>query len=163
MPLLISREPPVPLVEGVLDRRGTFQFVDADGTTKTETLVPVHRIVQRRDKPSSQDVIVPLAQQLIGRGERLLVFRNMRGPAQGCAKYLARELGLGPATAVLNVLPTQDLTGASQDLRECLAGGTAFHNTNLLRAEREAVEKGWTPEQILREKLYVFSGRGDRI
>ena len=143
VPLLSSRERPVPLIEGVLDRRGTFQFVDADGTTKTEALSPSHRIVQRRDKPSSQDVIVPLAQQLVGQGEKLLVFRNMRGPAQGCAKYLAKELGLPPAAAVLDVLPTQDLTGASQDLRDCLAGGTAFHNTNLLRAEREAVEKGY--------------------
>lgn len=143
IPLLLSRERPVPLVEGVLDRRGTFQYVDTDGTTKTETFLPSHRIVQRRDKPSSQDVIVPLAQQLVGQGEKLLIFRNMRGPAQGCAKYLAKELGLPSATAVLDILPTQDLTGASQDLRECLAGGTAFHNTNLLRAEREAVERGY--------------------
>lgn len=141
MPLLVSRQRPVPLVEGALDRRGTFQYVDIDGTMKTETLLPAHRIVQRRNKPSSQDVIVPLAQQLVAQGEKLLVFRNMRGPAQGCAKYLAKELALGSATAVLDVLPTHDLTGASQDLRECLSGGTAFHNTNLLRAEREAVEK----------------------
>lgn len=97
--------------------------------------------MQRRSKPSSQDVIVPLAKQLISKGEKLLVFRNMRGSAQGCAKYLAKELGLQPARAVLDMLPTQDLTGASQDLRECLNGGTAFHNTNLLRAERETVEK----------------------
>ncbi|MDZ4021889.1 DEAD/DEAH box helicase [Pseudomonas sichuanensis] len=143
LPLLTSRKRPVPLVEGVLDRRGTFQFVDVDGTTKSEALLPAHRIVQRRDKPSSQDVIVPLVQQLIAQGEKLLIFRNVRGPAQGCAKYLSKELGLGPATTVLGMLPLQDLTGASHDLRECLAGGTAFHNTNLLRAEREAVEKGY--------------------
>jgi len=143
IPLLLSRERPVPLIEGVLDRRGTFQYVDIDGSTKTDTLLPTHRIVQRRDKPSSQDVIVPLAQQLVGQGEKLLVFRNMRGPAQGCAKYLAKELGLGPANSVLASLPMQDLTAASQDLRECLAGGTAFHNTNLLRAEREAVERAY--------------------
>jgi replicative superfamily II helicase len=143
LPLLMSRERPVPLIEGVLDRRGTFQFVDADGATKTEALVPAHQIVQRHDRPSSQDVIVPLAKQLVAKGEKLLVFRNMRRPAQGCARYLSKELGLGPATAVINALPTQDLTGASQDLRECLVGGTAFHNTNLLRAEREAIEKGY--------------------
>ncbi|MGY4199082.1 DEAD/DEAH box helicase [Bradyrhizobium sp. USDA 4520] len=143
LPLLTSRDRPVPLIEGVLDRRGTFQFVDIDGTTKTETLVPPSHIVQRRDKPSSQDVIVPLAKQLVGQGEKIIVFRNTRGPAQGCARYLANELGLGPATDVLAVLPTQDLTAASQVLRLCLQGGTAFHNTNLLRAEREAVERGY--------------------
>lgn len=79
LPLLTSRERPVPLIEGVLDRRGVFQFVDVDGTTKTELLLSAHQIVQRRDKPSSQDVIVPLAKQLVGKGEKLLVFRNMRG------------------------------------------------------------------------------------
>jgi replicative superfamily II helicase len=143
LPLLTSRDRPVPLIEGVLDRRGTFQFVDVDGSTKTTTLVPPGQIIQRRDKPSSQDVIVPLAKQLIATGEKIIVFRNTRGPAQGCARYLAKELGLGPATDVLAVLPTQDLTAASQDLRLCLQGGTAFHNTNLLRAEREAVERGY--------------------
>lgn len=141
--LLLSRERPVPLIEGVLDRHGQFQFVDTDGATKIEPLLPANRIVQRRNKPSSQDVIVPLAQQLVGQGEKLLIFRNMRGTTQGCARYLAAALGLPPAHAVLAALPTQDLTGASQDLRECLRGGTAFHNTNLLRAEREAVEKAY--------------------
>lgn len=77
------------------------------------------------------------------KGEKLLVFRNMRGSAQGCAEYLSNELGLVPAAAVIEALPTQDLTGVSQRLRECLLGGTAFHNTNLLRAEREAVEKAY--------------------
>ncbi len=143
VPLLVARDRPVPLVEGVLDRRGTFQYVDTDGTIKTKQLLPSDRIVQRRDKASSQDVIVPLAKLLIGQGEKLLIFRNMRGPAQGCARYLAQELGLPPAAAVLDSLPTQDLTAASEDLRNCLAGGTAFHSTNLLRAEREAVEKAF--------------------
>jgi helicase len=143
LPLLTSRERPVPLSEGVLDRRGVFQFVDIDGTTKTEALLAPHLIVQRRDKPSSQDVIVPLMKQLVAKGEKVLIFRNMRGPAQGCARYLSKELGLEPAADVIAALPTQDLTGASQDLRECLVGGTAFHNTNLLRAEREAVERGY--------------------
>jgi helicase len=143
LPVLRSYQRPVPLIEGVLDRRGTFQLVDVDRSTKTEALLPQHCIVQRRDKPSSQDVIVPLVKELIAKDEKVLVFRNVRGPAQGCARYLSIELGLGAASAVIDALPTQDLTGASQTLRKCLAGGTAFHSTNLLRAEREAVEKGF--------------------
>jgi helicase len=47
LPVLSSRQRPVPLIEGVLDRRGMFQFVDIDGSTKTEALLPQHRIVQR--------------------------------------------------------------------------------------------------------------------
>ena len=143
LPVLKSFQRPVPLVEGVLDRHGTFQFVDVDGATKTEELLGARQIVQRREKPSSQDIIVPLAKHLVAKGEKLLIFRNMRGPAQGCARYLSNELGLGSATTVIGDLPNQDLTGASQTLRECLRGGTAFHNTNLLRAEREAIEMGF--------------------
>lgn len=143
IPVLLSKERPVPLIEGVLDRRGTFQFVDESGNIKQEHLLQPSQIIQRRDKASSQDVIVPLAKKLVGQGEKLIVFRNMRGPAQGCAKYLAKELGLPSATDVLDALPDHDLTGASEDLREALRGGTAFHNTNLLRIEREAIEKGF--------------------
>ena len=117
LPLLYSRDRPVPLIEGVLDRRGTFQFVDVDGMTKTEVLLAAHQIVQRRNKASSQDVIVPLAKALVENGEKLLVFRNMRGPAQGCAGYLSRELGLYPAATVIEALPTQDLTSVSQRLK----------------------------------------------
>lgn len=143
MPVLLTRERPVPLIEGVLDRQGQFQFLDTDGTTKIEALLPPHIIQVRGDNPGSQDVIVPLAKKLVGGGEKLLIFRNARGPTQGCARYLANELGLPPAMAVVDALPTHDLAGASHDLRVCLRGGTAFHNTNLLRPEREAVERGY--------------------
>ncbi len=143
IPILVSRVRPVPLIEGILDRQGTFQYLDVDGTTKQEALLPGRDIVQRRDKPSSQDVIVPLVRKLVGDGEKVIIFRNMRGPAQGCAKYLAAELGLPPATSVIESLPVQGLTSASRDLRDCLEGGTAFHNTNLLRAEKQAVERGY--------------------
>lgn len=142
-PFLFSRDRPVPLVEGVLDRQGQFQFLDTDGSTKAEILLSARSIVQRREKPSGQDVIVPLVQKLVADGEKIIVFRNQRGTAQGCAKYLAHAIGKPPASAVIAALPTQDLTAASQDLRDCLQGGTAFHNANLLRAEREAIERGF--------------------
>lgn len=143
IPVLESTRRPVPLIEGVLDRQGSFQFIDVDGTTKIETLLPPHTIVQRGRGPQSQDVIVPLAQKLVADGEKLIIFRNVRGKAQGCARYLAAALGKGPATTALQALPEHDLTAASRDLKVCLEGGTAFHNTNLLRAEREAVESGF--------------------
>lgn len=143
LPVLRTDVRPVPLIEGVLDRSGTFQSVGVDAIVRKEQLLEYREIRQRRDKPSSQDVIVPLAKKLIGNGEKIIVFRNVRGPAQGCAAYLADELGLPPASSVLAALPERDLSTASRHLRRCLEGGTAFHNTNLLRAEREAVERGY--------------------
>ena len=142
---LVTDERPVPLVEGVLDRTGVFQSLGLDGKPKTEQLLPRHAIVQRKEKPSSQDVIVPLVRQLLARSEseRLIVFRNVRGSAEGCAVYLAADLGLPSADAVLKTLPESDLSSSSQRLRECLRGGTAFHNTNLSREEREVVERAF--------------------
>ncbi len=141
---LVTAKRPVPLIEGVLDRTGQFQFVDADGEEKLEQFLPRHAIQVRRDKPSAQDVIVPLVQQLLrGTNEKVIVFRNMRGPAEGCAAYLSREAGLPPASEALAQLPNRDLSTTSAALRECLAGGTAFHNTNLTREEKQVVERAY--------------------
>lgn len=138
---LVSTTRPVLLVEGVLDRSGTFTFLDENGEQRHKALLATTEIVQRKAKPETQDVLVPLARQLVRDGETILVFRNRRGPARGCAQYLARELGLPCAVDAVSALPTQDLSSASQALRECLTGGTAFHTSDLTREERAAVER----------------------
>lgn len=138
---LITKARPVPLVEGVLDRGGVFEFLDASGRRQTTQLVPPGRIIQRKSKPGSQDVIVPLVKQLlVNPDERVVIFRNQRGSAQGCANYLAQELALLPAQAALDSLPVHDRSTASETLRACLEGGTAFHTSDLSREEREVVE-----------------------
>jgi helicase len=139
---LVTKERPIPLVEGVLDRSGCFQFVDASGNGKTCQLLPERAIVQRRNKASSQDVIVPLVKQLLAKPEeRVVVFRNNRGSAQGCANYLAEGLGLPPAVRALSALPDHDRSSSSDGLQTCLSGGTAFHTSDLSREEREVVER----------------------
>lgn len=140
---LVTDHRPVPLVEGVIDRNGIYQF--RDGTTEGEVrLVPAHQIVQRKLKPSAQDLIVPLVQTLIKEGkERVIVFRNKRGSAEGCANYLAEDLGLPPAREVADLLPSHDLSSSSTALHKCLEGGTAFHTSNLSREERVVVENGF--------------------
>ena len=142
---LITTLRPVPLVEGVLDRNGIFQHLDAHGKAAETQLVPRNNIVQRRDNPGAQDVIVPLVQTLLSSNpdERVIVFRNSRGSAEGCAKYLAKDLGLSPATELSRHLPRTDPSVSSSDLRECLQGGTAFHNANLNVEERVVVERGF--------------------
>jgi helicase len=148
---LISEHRPVPLIEGVIDRTGVFQFVDFDGQPCMEQFLPRHAIVQRKEKPSGQDVIVPLVKQLAGAGEKVIVFRNQRGKAQGCAKYLADALGLPAATEIIDQLPARDGSNTSTRLRECLNGGTAFHTSNLTREEREIVERAYRqPDDAVR-------------
>jgi helicase len=141
--LLITTKRPIPLIEGVIDRLGTFQSVDENGAEQLEQLLDPRAIRVRGEKASAQDVIVPLIQKLVQAGEKVIVFRNARGPAQGCAKYLARDLGLPAAQDALDSLPRYDLSTSSANLRTCLEGGTAFHNSNLTREERVAVEQSF--------------------
>ena len=51
--LLVTRDRPVPLVEGVLDRSGVFQCLLPDGTEAVEQLLPAHAIVVRRERASA--------------------------------------------------------------------------------------------------------------
>ena len=140
---LVTDERPVPLVEGVIDRSGVLQFLDETGKPGTVQFLPAGAVRQRKEKSSAQDLIVPLVRQLIEQGERIIVFRNQRGFAQGCAKYLANELGLPPARHALGQLPNHDLSSTSAELRQCLNGGTAFHNTNLTREEKVVIEQAY--------------------
>lgn len=73
----------------------------------------------------------------------------MRGKAARVAGYLAKDLGLPSAKVVLEMLPAQDQSSSSGRLREHLRGGTAFHNSNLSREEREAVERAFRDPQGL--------------
>jgi replicative superfamily II helicase len=160
---LVSTTRPVPLVEGVLDRRGQFQHVDADGNECVTALLTPHEIAVRGEKPSAQDVIVPLVRKLLtGTNEKVIVFRNQRGPAEGCARYLARDLALAPAAVAIAALPERDLSTTSASLRVCLAGGTAFHNTNLSREEKQIVERAFrdpgSPPRLLAATTTVAAG-----
>lgn len=146
---LVTNKRPVPLTEGVLDRSGVFQYLDSTGQVQTEQMLPIGSIRQRRDKPSSQDVIVPLVQSLVKKDEKVIIFRNQKGKAQGAANYLADALALPAATDIMNQLPTNDLSSTSMILRKCLAGGTAFHNANLTREERVVVERAFRDAKSL--------------
>lgn len=142
---LITHQRPVKLVEGVLDRSGIYMYLAEDGEAREEPLLPVWAIRQRRDKPSAQDMIVPLVRKLLADDvkAKVIVFRNQRGAAQGAANYLAQDLGLPPASDVLERLPEGDPSGASNALRSCLRGGVAFHTADLTRDERLAVERAF--------------------
>lgn len=140
--LLQTDHRPVPLVEGVLDRTGALTRMGPNGPESVQFL-DCFAVRQRGQNQSSQDLIVPLVRHLIDAGEKVIVFRNARGPASGCANYLAAELGLPAAQDVIDALPEGDLSQMSESLRRALAGGIAFHNGDLTREERVAVERGF--------------------
>ena len=73
-----------------IDRAGSFEYVDAAGHGQFEELIPPHAIVQGKQKPGKQDVIVSLVRSLLAKNpdERVIVFRDKKGSA--CARL--REL-----------------------------------------------------------------------
>ena len=141
--LLVTNERPVPLVEGVIDRTGTWTFRREGEPYQTEQLLDRFAIRQRKEKASDQDVIVPLVRHLVEQGEKVIVFRNQRGSSAGAANYLAAELGLPRAADVIAELPDADQSVMSRGLRQALEGGVAFHHGDLNREERIAVERGF--------------------
>lgn len=142
---LVTNERPIPLLEGVLDRRGVLRLINHTGQPEHQQFLPAHHIVQRKEKPSSQDVIVPLVKKLLAGNcdERVIIFRNSRGATEGCAQYLAVALGLEAAQDLISLLPAHDRSSSTQALAACLRGGTAFHNANLTRDERQLIEQAF--------------------
>ena len=130
-------ERPVPLDEGILLADGRFRYVDAAGLEQISGPI----INREFRKNSSQDWIIPLVRKLVGEGKQVIVFRETKGEARGCAGYLAEALRLPPAQGALDALPRTDLSVASTALRATLRGGVAFHTADLDRDERLVVEE----------------------
>ena len=136
--LLRRVERPVPLDEGVIRRDGSFRYLSADNGS--EKIEPCIRPTWT-GKGSSQDWNIPLVKKLVDEGKKVIVFRNVRGATVGCAIYLAQALSLPPAEDTLGALPTGDPSVSSAALRRVLAGGVAFHNSDLDRDERLVLEE----------------------
>jgi len=135
--LLKRVERPIPIDEGVVGLEGTFHFIESDtGIEKTKSVAQT-----AFRKGTSQDVIIPLVKALVDEGKSVIVFRETKAEAQGCAMYLARDLGLPPAHQAIESLTVSDPSVSSQKLRESLQAGIAFHISDLDAEERLVIEK----------------------
>ena len=134
--ILRSEKRPVPLDEGLIQMSGSFRFITENSTA--ECIDEYVNVVYR--KGTSQDIIIPLVAKLVASGEKVLVFRETKPIVRATAKYLQRSLKFPPATETLDLLPAGDPSVSSALLRECLTSGIAFHNADLDREERQAIE-----------------------
>ncbi len=136
--LLRRTDRPVALDEGVVRADGSFRFLTAaDSSERVEPLITP----TWTGKASSQNWIIPLVKKLVDQGKSVIVFRNSRSATVGCATYLAQTLALSPAQATIDGLPRGDPSMSSGALRRVLAGGVAFHNSDLDRDERLVLEE----------------------
>jgi helicase len=133
--LIVTDKRPVPLDEGMLDMSGTFRYLAAG---KEEQIQQYMRPEYR--KGSSQDIIIPLVRKLVSEGEKVIVFRETKPIVRATAEYLKNNLGLSAARETLDLMPSGDPSTASAQLRGCLEHGVAFHNADLDREERQAIE-----------------------
>ena len=136
--LLLTTERPVPLKESVLDASGSIRTREPNGRESHTAGFVQPRYVS--GSQSNKPWVIPLVQRLVSEGKKVIVFRALRGDTVGAALYLSQALGLPPATETLAQLPVGDRSTASEDLRRCLQGGIAFHNSDLDRDERVALE-----------------------
>lgn len=141
--LLRRNERPVPLDEGLLLHSGDFRYINSATGSEQTARGAVSRI---HHKGSSQDWVIPLVRRLVGEGQQVIVFRETKGEARGCAKYLADTLALPCADEALRRLPAFDPSQASQALRASLKGGVAFHHADLTAEERRVVEEEFRRE-----------------
>lgn len=139
--LLQSTHRPVPLREHVVLSDGGLHTLEADGTETTTDRFFVPAVVS--GSQSNKPWVIPLVQKLVGEGKKVVVFRATRGDAVGTAQYLGNALGLPPATDVIEQLPQADASISSVELRSALSNGVGFHNSDLSRAERLALEAGF--------------------
>jgi replicative superfamily II helicase len=137
--LLVKKDRPVPIQEGVLTSNGTYRSVSSD--TRQES--NVHLIQPEYRKGSSQDVIIPLVRKLVAEGKSVIVFRETKPEAAACAEYLANSLGLPSALSALTALPGKDPSRTSQRLRKVLSQGVGFHIADLDPEERSVVEENF--------------------
>lgn len=143
---LQSDERPVPLIEGVLDNAGNLHRLDESGTEGTEPgfVQPIYHSGSRR-------LVIPLLAKLTSEDKKVIVFRQSRGESVACAVYLSQALSLAPAASTLERLVEGDVSESTLTLRRTLAGGVAFHNTDLDRNERRTLEEDFRdPDSALR-------------
>jgi len=136
--LLATSERPVPLRECVIDASGGRRIKEPDGTETHEPGFVHAQFVG--GSQSNKPWVIPLVQRLVEDGKKVIVFRALRGDTVGTARYLAQSLGLPPAADALDLLPQGDRSAASEDLRAYLQAGVGFHNSDLDRDERHALE-----------------------
>ncbi len=149
---------PVPLLEGVLNRTGTYLYQDESGEMQSQQLIARAAIIQRGQRPSSQDVIVPLVHKLAGESnEKVLIFRNTRGSASGSAAYLARDAQIATDTGLSVDISTIDQSARSGELAKCIEKGVAFHTSDLNRDERSFVEKSFRDQDTKVNALVATS------
>jgi helicase len=139
--LLVDTGRPVELRKGVLCK-GTFKYREHNsGATGTETFADMGGSLR-------QELLLAAAEDLVRRGEQVLIFLSDRASTVVCAQILAERVSLPVASSALEDLQEQEQTHAQEALRMTLNSAVAFHSSDLAPDERRLVEKYFRKGEI---------------
>ncbi|MCX7015234.1 MAG: DEAD/DEAH box helicase [Candidatus Sumerlaeota bacterium] len=142
--LLLARERPVELREGVLDcATGTFRYRCVNsGEEGEEPLAPAGSGYPAMDEDGGEEAAFALARFLVEeRGEQTLLFVPTRPQSRRWAFELAERLHRPPAEEAAAELERLEPTASRDLLLECLRSGAAFHNSDLSADLRQLIER----------------------
>jgi replicative superfamily II helicase len=143
---------PLELHEGVLSVDGTMNVRNFnDGRESTEMIPGVSAISVPTSTPTSQwerdsleesvlQRLVVICSYYLRSRKRIVVFRKWRPLTRDTARRLSQALNLPAATRLIAELGEGENTNSREALIECLAGGVAFHNSDLSAQERLSIE-----------------------
>ena len=132
--LLVDTRRPVELRKGVLCQ-GTFTYREHNsGTEGTEEFADMGGSMP-------QELLLDAAEDLVRRGEQVLVFVADRASTVMCARVLSDRVNLPSLDEAIDELREQEETHAQEALHQSLNSSVAFHNADLSPDERALVEK----------------------
>mgnify|MGYP001212179291 CR=1 FL=1 len=132
--LLVDVRRPVELRKGVLCR-GAFTYREHNsGARGTEEFADMGGELP-------QELLLAAAEDIVRRGEQVLVFVADRASTVLCAQVLADRVSLPSLNDAIEELLEHEETHAQEALRVSLNSSIAFHNADLSPEERALVEK----------------------
>lgn len=146
--VLYSPERPVELQEGILRKDGTFTYRSfLSHTIGTEQFPPfpaqltfnLSTAAGRREYEYRR--LQHTVSFFLSQGDQVLVFLKWKSLTREIALRLARDLQLPPALPAIEAVHEMEDSISKEMLLEALRHGIAFHNADLGRDERRAIER----------------------
>lgn len=151
---LMCPERPVELLEGILRKDGVFTYrsylsktIGADHFPPfPEQLTFNLKSVEGRREYEYRR-LQHVVSHLVAQGEQVLIFLKWKVLTRDIALRLARDLQLPSALPAIEAVHLMEESLSKEMLLESLRHGVAFHNADLGRDERRAIEQHFKAEQ----------------
>ena len=144
---LMSAQRPVELQEGIVRRDGTFTyrgFISKEIGVAHFPPLPPHLTFNLKSAEGKREYeyqrLRHYVAHFVAQGEQVLIFLKWKSLTRDTALRLARDLQLPPALDALTTVHEMEDSISKEILLEALRHGVAFHNADLDRDERRAIE-----------------------